>query len=125
MLTSPTWTTYRDPPVPAAKIAWLRRLAWLIDAAGRLPGTRFRFGLNSLIGLAPVAGDTLLALISFYIVWEARRLGLPKRKINRMLWNVAIEVLLGAVPWLGDLLDVVWKANLRNIDIIESHFRQR
>jgi hypothetical protein len=77
-LTSPRWA-YRDQTVPYGRIERLRRLAWLIDAAGRVPGTRFRFGLNSVIGLAPGAGDAVLALISLYIVYEASRLGLPRR----------------------------------------------
>lgn len=113
---------YRDRPAPLARIARLRRLAWVIDALGRVPGTRFRFGLNSVIGLAPGAGDAVLVLISLYIVFEAVRLGLPRPKIVRMLVNVAVEGALGAVPVLGDLLDVVWKANLRNVDIIDQHF---
>lgn len=113
---------YRDTSAPLAIIARLRRLAWLIDGIGRVPGTRFRFGLNSVIGLAPWAGDALLALISLYIVFEATRLGLPRAKIVRMLGNVAVEAALGAVPVLGDLLDVAWKANLRNVNIIDRHF---
>jgi hypothetical protein len=114
-----TWNTERAVPL---KIERLRRLAWLIDAAARLPGTRFRFGLNSLIGLAPGAGDAVLTLISLYIVYEAARLGLPRTKIIRMLGNVAVEAALGAFPLVGDLLDVVWKANLRNVGIIDEHF---
>jgi|SRR5579872_2625853 len=113
---------YRDRTAPLARIARLRRLAWVIDALGRVPGTRFRFGLNSVIGLAPGAGDAVLVLISLYIVFEAVRLGLPRPKIVRMLVNVAVEGALGAVPVLGDLLDVAWKANLRNVDIIDQHF---
>lgn len=116
-----TWR-YRHETVPLARIERLRRIAWLIDAAGRIPGTRFRFGLNSVIGLAPGAGDALLTLISLYIVWEAERLGLPRRKLTRMLANVAIEAGFGVFPVVGDLLDVVWKANLRNVAIIDEHF---
>src|SRR5438552_16070890 len=102
-----TWH-YRAEAAPLARIARLRRLAWLIDAVGRVPGTRFRFGLNSVIGLAPGAGDALLTLISLYIVFEAARLGLPRAKIVRMLVNVAIEAALGAFPLIGDVLDVIW-----------------
>jgi hypothetical protein len=105
-----------------ARIARLRRLAWLIDGAFRLPGTRFRFGLNSVIGLTPAAGDALLTAISLYIVYEARQLGVPKLKLARMLKNVAIEAAAGAVPVLGDLFDVAFKANLRNLAILEEHF---
>jgi uncharacterized protein DUF4112 len=85
----------------------------LIDAAGRARGTRFRVGLNSVIGLPPGAGDAVLALISLYIVRATVQLGLPPRKITWMFVNVGIEAGLGAFPVLGDLLDVVWKANLR------------
>ena len=75
-----------------------------------------------MIGLAPGAGDAVLTLISLYIVYEAARLGLPRSKIIRMLVNVAVEAGLGVVLLLGDLLDVVWKANLRNVTIIDEHF---
>jgi hypothetical protein len=102
-----TWE-YRNRAVPLAKIERLRRLAWLIDAVGRVPGTRFRFGLNSVIGLAPGAGDAVLTLISLYIVYEAVHLGLPRSKIFRMLANVGVEAAVGVFPLLGDLLDVVW-----------------
>lgn len=100
----------------------LRRLAWLIDGAFALPFTRFRFGLNSLIGLAPAAGDAILAGISLYIVNEARLLGVPGPLLARMVRNVAIEAVAGAVPILGDIFDVAFKANLRNLAIIEEHF---
>src|SRR6266404_862568 len=116
-----TWQ-YANRAVPLSKIERLRWLAWLIDAVGRVPDTRFRFGLNSVIGLAPGAGDALLTLIWLYIVYEAARLGLPRAKIIRMLVNVAVEAELGVVPLLGDLPDVVWKANSRNVTIIDEHF---
>lgn len=104
-----------------ARIARLRSLAWMIDSAFRLPGTRFRFGLNSLIGLTPAAGDAVLAAISLYIVWEARALGVPGPKLAKMLANVGVETLAGAVPIVGDLFDMAFKANLRNLAVIEEH----
>jgi hypothetical protein len=106
----------------AARLGRLRRLAWILDAAARLPGTKFRFGLNGLIGLAPGIGDAAMGAVSLYIVYEAARLGLPKAKLARMLANVGIETAVGAVPVLGDMFDVAFKANLRNIAIIEEHF---
>jgi hypothetical protein len=115
---------YRYTPVDlAARLARLRRIAWVVDAAFVLPGTRFRFGLNSLIGLAPGAGDTILALISLYIVYEAHNLGVPRAKIAQMIGNVVLEVAVGSVPILGDLFDVALKANMRNLRIVEDHFR--
>lgn len=107
------------------RLGRLRRLAWLLDGAARIPGTRFRFGLNSLIGLAPWLGDTVLAGISLWIVWEARALGVPSHKLARMLGNVGIEAAMGLVPLLGDAMDVVFKANLRNLAIVEEHFARR
>ena len=105
----------------AARLAKLRRLAWLLDAAFRIPGTRFRFGIDGIVGLAPGIGDTLMGLTSLYIVWEARKLGLPPDKLGRMLLNVGIETMAGSVPIAGDLFDAAFKANLRNIGIIEDH----
>jgi len=108
-------------PDAAARLTRLRHLAWLIDGAFVLPGTGFRFGLNSVIGLLPVGGDALLGVVSLYIIYEAARLGLPKHKLARMLANVGIEVLGGSVPILGDVFDMALKANLRNLRIIEEH----
>jgi len=103
------------------RLARIRRVAWLVDAAFRVPGLRFRFGLNSLLGLPPVAGDAALAVVSLYLIYEAARLGVPRAKLLRMLANVGVEVAVGSVPVLGDLLDMVWKANLRNLEIVERH----
>jgi Domain of unknown function (DUF4112) len=114
-------TFARQNSSDSARLTRLRRLAWLVDAAFLLPGTRFRFGLNSLIGLTPAVGDALLATVSLYIVYEARALGLPNQKLMRMLANVGVETAAGAVPILGDLFDMTFKANLRNLAIIEEH----
>ena len=105
----------------ARRLARLRRLAWLMDGAFRLPGSKFRFGLNSLIGLPPVAGDAMLGAISLYIVYEGYRLGVPRAEIAKMIGNVAIETAVGTVPIAGDLFDIAFKANLRNIAIIDRH----
>ena len=105
----------------ARRLARLRRLAWLLDGALRLPGSKFRFGLNSLIGLTPLAGDALLGAVSLYIVYEGFRLGLPRTAIVRMIGNVAVETAIGAIPVAGDLFDVAFKANLRNLAIIDRH----
>ena len=99
----------------------LRRLAWMMDGAFRIPGSKFRFGLNSLLGMPPVAGDVMLGAISLYIVYEGYRLGLPRTSLARMLGNVAVETAVGTVPIAGDLFDVAFKANLRNLAIIDSH----
>ncbi len=102
----------------------VRRLAWLLDGSARLPGTRFRFGLNSMIGLVPGGGDAVLAGLSLFIVWQARQLGLPKSLLLRMIANVGIEAVGGALPIAGDAFDMVFKANLRNLALLEAHLRR-
>ena len=115
----------RGRPIDAAdrarRLARIRRLAWLLDAAVKVPGTKFRFGLNSVIGLAPAAGDAAMTAVSLYIVYEAYQIGLPPAQLARMLGNVAIEAVAGSVPVLGDLFDATFKANMRNIALIDAH----
>ena len=123
MLYAPYQTAAPERDV-AARLARIKRLAWLVDAAFVLPGTRFRFGLNSVIGLLPGGGDAVLGLISLYIVQQAHALGVPRHTLLRMIGNVAVEVVGGSVPVLGDLFDVALKANLRNIRLIDDHLRR-
>ena len=96
----------------------LQRVAWLLDAAFPIPGTQQRFGLDALIGLIPGVGDTIGALLSTYIIVEAARRGASVWTVSRMLGNVAVETLIGAIPLLGDLFDVVFKANMRNLALL-------
>jgi hypothetical protein len=103
----------------------LRRLAWLIDGQFTFPGTGFRFGLNSIIGLLPVGGDAVLGTISLYIIYQAAKLGVPRPQLARMCANVALEVVGGSVPLLGDLFDMALKANLRNLAIIEQYMTDK
>lgn len=110
-------------PDALARLARLRRLARLLDSAIGIPGTRFRLGLDGLFGLVPGGGDVVMGLVSLYIVNEARKMGLPQHKLLRMLGNVVLDVAAGAVPVVGDLVDMAFKANLRNLAIIEEHLR--
>jgi len=98
----------------------LQRLARLWDAAIRVPGG-IAIGLDPLVGLVPGVGDAVGALVSGYIVLEAARLGVPAVTLLRMLLNVAIDALVGSIPVAGDLFDVAWKANLKNVGLIEHH----
>ena len=115
--------TMFDHVSAAQRVARLRKFAWLLDGQFGLPGTKFRFGINSLLGLSPVVGDVVLGLVSLYVVWEARALGAPNALLAKMLGNVAIEVVGGSVPILGDLFDMAFKANLRNLDLLERWMR--
>ncbi len=120
-----TATFHASAFAAAARLARLRRLAWLLDGQFGLPGTKFRFGVNSLLGLWPVAGDVTLGAVSLYIIWEAKRLGAPRALLGQMLANVAVEVLGGSVPVLGDMFDMAFKANLRNLALLERWLQRR
>jgi hypothetical protein len=96
----------------------LGRLAWLLDEALPIPGTSQRIGVDAVLGLIPGVGDALGALLSTYIIIEAARRGASPWLVTRMLGNVAIETLIGVVPVAGDVFDVVWKANSRNLRLL-------
>jgi hypothetical protein len=100
----------------------LQAIARLMDTAIRIPGTGIRFGADSVFGLVPVIGDAGGALVGLYIVNEARRMGVPVNKLVQMLGNIAADTLLGSVPVAGDLFDVFFKSNRRNLDLILDHF---
>ena len=101
----------------------LARLAWLLDNSIQIPGTHFRIGLDAIIGLIPGLGDVIGVLLSSYIVREAARLGAPPSVLTRMAFNVAVEGLVGIVPFVGDVFDAAWKANARNLVLLDAHFR--
>src|SRR5262245_36499072 len=94
-------------------------LAFLLDNAFEIPGTRYRIGLDPLIGLIPVIGDLIALLIGSYIVVLARRLGVPRVVLWRMWLNLGIDFAIGLVPIVGDTLDVLWKANAINARLLE------
>jgi hypothetical protein len=109
-------------PAPSpGSLTRLRTLSHLLDDSLRVPGTGFRFGLDALIGLVPGVGDATGAALSAYLLVEAGRLGAPKATLLRMAGNVALEAVVGAVPFVGDLFDAGWKANLRNLRLLEAH----
>jgi len=105
----------------AERIARLDALANLLDTAFIFPGTNIRFGFDAIIGLVPGIGDAITTMVSLYIVREARALGAPRRVIARMLANVALDGVVGAIPFLGDAFDVMWRANRRNVALLRNH----
>jgi hypothetical protein len=109
----------------AARIARIDALATLLDTAFLIPGTNIRFGVDALIGLVPGIGDAITTAMSLYIVSEARALGAPRHLILRMLANVALDGIVGAVPLLGDAFDVMWRANRRNIALLRNYLAAR
>ena len=101
----------------------LRRWAVLLDSYFRVPGTRIRFGLDAIIGLIPGVGDISTPTFAALILLQAVRMRLPVVVQARMVLNAAIDMLVGLVPVLGDLVDIGWKANLRNLALLERHAR--
>lgn len=109
------------PRTREERIARIESLATLLDTAILIPGTNLRFGFDALVGLIPGIGDALTAALSLWLVKEARALGAPGHLVARMLGNVAIDAVVGAVPVLGDAFDLMWKSNRRNMHLLRRH----
>ena len=105
----------------AQRLVTLRKFAQLLDSALVVPGTRYRIGLDPILGLLPGVGDFVSPLFAIGILWQALDLGIPRVVQLRMIVNVAIDALLGAVPLVGDLFDFAWKANDMNMALLEHH----
>jgi hypothetical protein len=121
------WTIHHDAEFDRreAMAHNLERLAWLMDRAFHIPGTRIRVGLDAILGLLPVGGDVLTGLVQAGLVLVALRYyKVPKIVAGRMAANVLIDIAVGAIPLLGDLFDVGFKANTRNIRLLDD-YRQR
>ena len=99
----------------------IEALEALLERAFVIPGLNRPVGLDAIVGLVPVAGDFVAAALGFYIVWEARNLGMPKWQLARMLGHVGFDALVGAVPVAGDLFDFVYRSNSKNLRIISKH----
>jgi uncharacterized protein DUF4112 len=95
-------------------------IAWLLDSSIPIPGTRFTVGVDALIGLFPFIGDLIGVVASSYILSEAHRLGVGRTILARMAFNVAVEGVVGIVPFLGDAFDAAWKANVRNVRLLNA-----
>jgi hypothetical protein len=107
----------------ATNLELLRRWAVLLDSAFRVPGTNVRFGLDALIGLVPGLGDVAAPVFTVAVLATAVKMRVPRIVQARMVLNAAIDMVVGLVPLLGDLADVAWKADLRNVALLERHAR--
>jgi hypothetical protein len=101
--------------------AAIRKVAWALDELFRIPGTKIRFGLDSVLGLLPAGGDLAGGVLSGWILIAAARSGAPPSVLLRMGGNVLLDMAIGTIPVLGDVFDVGWKANRRNADLLERH----
>ncbi len=110
-------------PTSAATMDALRRWAVLLDSAYKVPGTRIRFGLDAVIGLVPGVGDLVAPVFTVILLATALRMRVPVVVVARIVLNAFIDMLLGLVPLAGDVADVFWKADLRNMALLERHAR--
>ena len=108
----------RDPVAVRRRIEAMEHL---LERSIMVPGINRAVGLDALVGLVPVVGDLVTAAMGAYIVWEASNLGLPKWKLWRMAGNIAIDTALGAIPFVGDAFDFVFRSNTRNLRIVHRH----
>jgi hypothetical protein len=104
-----------------ARLVALRRVAELLDSAFVLPGTTYRIGLDPIVGLVPWIGDLVSPLFTVALLWQARDVRVPKVVLGRMIFNAAVDAIIGAIPFAGDLFDFGWKANQRNMALLERH----
>lgn len=108
----------RDPVDVRARIYGLEKL---LERAFVIPGTRIPVGMDTIVGLVPVAGDVVTGLMGLYLVWEARNVGASRWLQARMVGNVAFDTLLGAVPLVGDVFDFMFKSNSKNLRLLKRH----
>ena len=104
---------------PASVRRRIEAMEGLLERAFAVPGTNFRFGMDSIVGLVPVVGDVVTAAMGAWLVWEARNLGMSKFQIARMTGNVAFDTAVGFVPFLGDAFDFLFKSNTRNLRMVK------
>jgi hypothetical protein len=107
----------------ARTLAALRKWSVLLDSAFRVPGTNLSFGLDPILGLIPGLGDLTTPFFSALLLVHAFRLRIPRVVQLRMLMNAAIDLVVGAIPFVGDFFDFGWKANVRNLALLERHAR--
>jgi hypothetical protein len=108
-------------PTRADSVRRMEAVAHVLDTAFLIPGTNQRVGIDAIIGLVPGIGDAVTTLLSTYVIWEARQLGLPRFAIARMLANLAVHASVGTIPVVGDVFDAFFRVNQRNMRIVRAH----
>ncbi len=106
------------------KLKWVERVAYLLDEKFRFPGTKFRFGLDPVINLIPIAGDISGFLVAAALVWVMARHGVSRKVLILMLLNIFLDAIIGAIPLIGQVFDFYYKANSRNIKLLKEHYEE-
>lgn len=107
------------------KLVRLRQLSENLDESFTIPGTNIKFGMDALLGLVPGGGDLISGIFSLYMLRAAVKMKLPKRAIFSMLVNILLDTTIGIIPVAGDIFDIFWKSNKRNLKIIEKHLANK
>ena len=106
------------------RLRWVERIARLMDSQFRLPGTRFRFGLDPLLGLVPIVGDLSTTVVSVALLLTMLRHGASGAVVVRMALNILIDTVVGAVPIIGSVFDFAYKSNERNVALLRRHYAE-
>ena len=117
--------TFRDAaPSQEAALRRMQTVANALDTAFVIPGTKQRVGIDAIVGLIPGIGDFLTTVLSSYIIWEAKNLGVSRFALSRMLANLGIHATVGSLPLVGDVFDALFRVNQRNMRIVRSHLER-
>ena len=106
------------------KLIRLRQLSKNLDESFTIPGTKIKFGIDALLGLVPGGGDLVSSVFSLYILRAAIKMKLPKSAVLAMISNILLDTTIGIIPIIGDIFDIFWKSNKRNLKIIEKHLQK-
>lgn len=115
---------YSDPEIEAS-VARVEAISRLMDDLFEIPGTNIRVGLDAVVGLVPVVGDLISQVVSSYIIWEARQLGVSRFTMGRMIANTAVDTVVGIIPFAGDAFDVAFRANRKNLALLKGHLEKQ
>ncbi|MEG4504831.1 DUF4112 domain-containing protein [Microcoleus sp. F6_B4] len=123
MSRSPIQNSSPNTPSPShvASLRRLRRISHLLDNSIPIPGTKYRVGLDPILGLIPGGGDLISSIFAGYVVFKSAQMGVPQETLVQMAANIVFDTVAGTVPVAGDLLDVAWKANVKNIELLDAH----
>jgi hypothetical protein len=106
------------------RLKWVERIAYLFDEQFRIPGTKFKFGIDPIINLLPVAGDAAGFMVGAALVLTMAKHGVSRKVLILMMFNLMLDGLIGSIPFVGQVFDFYYKANTRNIKLLKEHYEE-
>jgi hypothetical protein len=113
-----------SPPLPDERLKWVEAIARLMDSQFQLPGTKFKFGLDPILGFIPLAGTVSTYAVSGILVFTMARYGVSRKVVILMLGNILLDAIIGSIPLVGNLFDFVYKANDKNVRLLRRHYQE-